>query len=137
MNVMTSGRAPRQERATTQEQHVDFTLIGTTLPSPQSLEGRLLACLLDGESLTAADWLRPAGSMRLASEVHQLRELGWLVRSDLIMVGTRDRTGDGVRRARVARYALDAEQRVAVRAAAGAARFVCDAANFEQGVSHV
>ena len=89
-------------------------------PNPFVLEGRLLARLLRGEAITSGDWLRDVQSMRLAAEVKQLRDLGWLVQSRLETV----RTADRGRPARIARNWLDERQRKAVTASEHGRRFV-------------
>ena len=76
-------------------------------PKPESLEGRFLARLMRGEEMTSGDWLRDVHSMRLATEAHELRELGWSVKTRLVPVTTADRG----RRATVASYSLDERQR--------------------------
>ena len=76
-------------------------------PGTDTLEGRFLARLLHGAEMTHRDWLNDAKSMRLAAEVKQLRDLGWLVRTRLETVTT----ADCGRPARIAHYWLESRQR--------------------------
>jgi len=78
-----------------------------TYPSPTSLAARVLAHLLTGASLTSREWWITAGASRLASDIHKLRTLGWVIVSDEIRV----QTSDGGRASRVAMYVLDDKQR--------------------------
>lgn len=89
-------------------------------PAAHSLEGRFLSRLLRGRELTAGDWLGDARSMRLAAEVHELRELGWRVATTLKTVTTRDRG----RKARIGLYSLDERQRAAAAASERGRRFI-------------
>lgn len=91
-----------------------------TWPSLDALEGRFLARLLRGDECTAADWLDDARSMRLAAEVHELRDLGWAVESRRETV----RTADRGRLAHVARYWLEPHQRDAAAASERGRRFL-------------
>lgn len=100
-------------------------------PSASALEGRFLARLLRGGELTAADWLGDARSMRLAAEVQELRDLGWVVQSKRETV----RTADRGRLAHVARYWLEPNQRDAAAASERGWRFLAavDAAEGRRG----
>lgn len=98
-------------------------------PAHHSLEGRFLARILNGEKLTAGDWLRAVHSMRLSAEVDELGKLGWTVRRKLEAKVTRDRG----RRAHVARYWLDERQRDAAIRTDRAALFIDAVEAFEQG----
>lgn len=68
---------------------------------PGSHPSRILAALLVGESLTAADAWRHYSCMRLASVIHALRRDGWQIEANTISV----RTAAG-RVAHVARYRI-------------------------------
>jgi hypothetical protein len=68
---------------------------------PGSHPSRILAALLAGESLTAADAWRHYSCMRLASVIHALRRDGWQIEANTISV----RTAAG-RVAHVARYRM-------------------------------
>jgi len=78
-------------------------------PKPESLEGRFLARLMRGGEITSRDWLAAVHSMRLATEAHDLRELGWSVKTKRVTVTTADRG----RVANIGSYRLNERQRVA------------------------
>lgn len=69
--------------------------------SPDSHPSRILAALLAGESLTAADAWRRYSCARLAAVIRILRCEGWLIQSERVAV----RCADG-RTAYVARYSM-------------------------------
>ncbi|MFM1988271.1 MAG: hypothetical protein RJA99_1228 [Pseudomonadota bacterium] len=79
-------------------------------PKPGVMEGRLLARLLRGEHLTGRDWSGAVHGTRLPAEVWTLKQTGWIVHRVLLTVQTGDRTSNGVRKARIARYWLDTVQ---------------------------
>lgn len=97
-------------------------------PSPETLEGRFLARLMRGGEITSRDWLADVHSMRLATEAHQLRELGWSVLSRLVPVTTADRG----RQARVASYRLDERQREAAAESVQGRAFLAAVAEIER-----
>lgn len=78
-------------------------------PNPETLEARFLVRLLRGGEITSRDWLTDVHSMRLATEAHQLRMLGWSVRTRRVTVQTADRG----RLANIGSYRLDQAQREA------------------------
>jgi hypothetical protein len=102
-------------------------------PKPDVMQGRLLARLLRGDEVTAHDWLRDVRGMRLADAVWDLKQAGWLVRRVLLNVRTADRTAEGVRMARIARYWLDPVQRRRMTREPRAASFLREVDFFERG----
>ncbi len=104
---MKNGRTPIAQNATADQTPA---IVPGTYPGAHTLEGRALSRLLIGDSLTHGKWLGEARSMRLAAEILELRQLGWLISTSFVTVPTRDRTADGIRPARIGVYTLDLEQ---------------------------
>lgn len=72
-----------------------------TYPATGSARAKVLNALMLGRNLTSADAWREFGSSRLASDVHELRRMGWPILSTWINVTTRRQT-----MARVVQYHL-------------------------------
>lgn len=71
------------------------------LPRVGTVRARLLCAFESGRSLTSREAWLEFGGARLATDVHELKRLGWPSRSDAISVLER-----GGRTAQVARYRL-------------------------------
>ncbi len=76
-----------------------------SLPSPQTVKGRVLGALLLGERLTHLDCWRSFGSARLSHHIYVLRGLGWNILIDEVTVPT----SDAGRPALIGYYSLPAE----------------------------
>lgn len=74
-------------------------------PSPQTVKGRVLGALLNGQSLTHLDCWRRFGSARLSHHSYVLRGSGWPVQ----MIEETVTTSDAGRPATIGRYFLDHE----------------------------
>lgn len=98
-------------------------------PNPESLEGRFLARLMRGGEITSRDWLLDVHSMRLATEAHQLRGLGWSVKTKRVTVTTADRG----RAANIAAYSLNESQRKAAAESVQGRAFLAVVAKIERG----
>jgi len=57
-------------------------------PDPSTVKGEVLADLISGKHITGLDCWRGHGSSRLASHIHALSKLGWLIHRETAKVTT-------------------------------------------------
>lgn len=72
------------------------------LPRAGTMRARLLCAFESGRSLTSREAWLEFGAARLAADVHELKRLGWPIRSDVISVLCRDGRTTQVSRYRLA-----------------------------------
>lgn len=70
-------------------------------PRPGTVKSRVLSAFEAGRSLTSLDAWRDFGATRLAAVVHELKNMGWPIATEMIEVDCR-----GGRTSHVALYAL-------------------------------